>query len=258
MSHMHFDGPNDELWDEHKWEAHLNEVEKKSEQLRKFISSDPKGNTPRWITLLQESLSEDDAYEAYVEEELLLDEAYFPEDEDWDDEDDFDDEDDILFDYDDELSELDEDEDDFDEGEEWKSLSEDYAVSDYGSLDNLLIYNQAKQLAVDILKWAENVPEKYHTPIFQEYVGEALEIGAKLAGGYSFGFETDYIGANIAYTKKALYCANNCLSLLYTLKGKELFTRTSYQGFNSRIFELRNDIGVYVQELRDRFNFRID
>lgn len=254
---MHSDGSNDELWDEHKWEAHLNEVEKKSDQLRKFISSDPKGNIPRWITLLKESLSEDDAFEAYVEEELLLDEAYFPEDEDWDDEDEFDEEDDFLFGLDGDLSDLDEG-DDFDEGEEWKSLSEDFADSDYGSLDNLLIYNQAKDLAVDVLKWAEGVPAKSQTKAFQEYVGDALKIGAKLAGGYSFGFEADYLGANIAYTKKALKSANLCLSLLPSLKGKSFISKKEYQEFHSRFFELRNDIGVYVQELRDRFNNHIN
>ncbi len=253
---MHQDGNSDELWDEHKWEAHLNEVEKKSDQLRKFISSDPKGNIPRWITLLEESLSEDDAFEAYVEEELLLDEAYFPEDEDWDDEDDFDDDEDFLFGYDD-LSDLDEVED-FDSGEEWKSLSEDFADSDYGSLENLIIYNEAKQLAVDVLKWAEEVPPKAQTNIFQEFVGEALKIGAKLAGGYSFGFEAEYLGANIAYTKKALKCANTSLAHLQSFKSKKLIQKAAYTDFHSRFFELRNDIGVYVQELRDRFNYRID
>ena len=86
---MQSDGFDGELWDEHRWEAHLNEVEKKSDQLRKFISSDPKGNIPRWLTLLKESINEDDAFEAYVEEELLLDEAYFPEDEDWEDDEDW-------------------------------------------------------------------------------------------------------------------------------------------------------------------------
>ena len=53
---MQSDGFDGELWDEHRWEAHLNEVEKKSDQLRKFISSDPKGNIPRWLTLLKESI----------------------------------------------------------------------------------------------------------------------------------------------------------------------------------------------------------
>lgn len=257
---MHFDKFDDEFWDEYKWESHLNEVERKSEQLRKFIASDPKGNIPRWITLLNESLSEDDAYEAFIEEELLMDEAYFPEDEDWDDEDEDWDEDDFLFRELDEMEDLTEDEDfdDFDAGEEWKSLSDDFAESDHGSIENLLIYVHAKNLAVDILKWAESVPEKYQDATFQEFVGETLKIGAKIAGGYSFGYEHDYIGANIAYTKKALKIANQCLQILQGLKRKKFFEADIYQNLHSRLFELRNDIGIHVQELRERFRLGLD
>ena len=252
---MDFEGFNNELWDEHKWEAHLDEVEKKSDQLRRFISSDPKGSTPRWITLLQESLSEDDAFEAYVEEELLLDEAYFPEeDDDWADEDDYED-DDFLF---GEFEDLEDEVDDFDAGEEWKTLSEDFADSDYGALENLLIFNRAKELAVDVLRWSENVPTKYHNKSFQEFVGESLKIGAKLAGGYSFGYDVEYLGANIAYTKKALKCSNLALALLQAQKDEPYFSQQDYSSYHAVLFELRNDIGVYVQELRDRFYNRFD
>lgn len=251
---MYSDGFDDELWDEHKWESHLDEVERKSDQLRKFISSDPKGNLPRWLTILKESISEDDAFEAYVEEELLLDEAYFPEEEDWEDEDDYDDED-FLFGEFDEFSSLDEDEFDFEEGEEWKALSDDFAASDNGNIEHLAIYNQAKDLAIDILKWAEQIPVKKQSAQLQECVGEALKIGAKLAGGYSFGFEAEFLGANIAYTKKALNCANVCLAILPQLKKEAYFTAETYQELYNRLFELRNDIGVYIQELRDRFQF---
>lgn len=255
---MNYDGFDNEIWDEYKWESHLDEVEKKSDQLRRFISSDPKGNTPRWITLLKESNSEDDAFEAYVEEELLLDEAYFPEedDEDWDEDNEFDEEDFLFGEYN-EFDEL-EESDDFDTGEEWKALSEDFAVSDYGSLDNLVIFNRSKNLAIDVLKWAESIPLKLQNRIFQEFVGETMKIGAKLAGGYSFGFETDYLGANIAYTKKALKCCNLALILLQAQKTEVYFSKKQYITFHEYFFEIRNDIGVYVQELRDRFYYRKD
>ncbi|MEX0843714.1 MAG: hypothetical protein WD022_00460, partial [Balneolaceae bacterium] len=251
---MHFDGFDDEQWDEFKWEAHLNEVEKKSEQLRKFIASDPKGNTPRWITLLQESQNEDDAFEAYVEEELLMDEAYFPEDEDdWEDEEDdeWDDEDFLFGLSDDGLMDMDEEDefDEFDEGEEWKSLSNDYIYSDYGSLEDLDTYHEAKRLAVDILRWVEKIPSKLQSKDFQDFVDETLKIGAKLAGGHSFGFEQDYIGANIAYSKKALGSANRALELMQSLKKKSLFQKKEYLEFHADLFELRNDIGIYIQEL---------
>jgi len=253
-----FDG---ELWNEFQWEAHLNEVEKKSEQLRKFIESDLKGNVPRWITLLKESLSEDDAFEAYVEEELLMDEAYFPEeDDDWEDEDDFED-DDFLFGFDndlDEFSDIENEEDDFDAGEEWKSLSEDFALSDNGSLDNLSLFRDARFYAVDILKWAESVDPKNQDKLFLEFVGDSLKIAAKLAGGYSFGFEQEFLGGNIAYTKKALGFANKALENLQRIKKSNSFSKKNYGEFHSRLYELRNDIGIYIQELRDRFNTSID
>lgn len=246
-----YDGYDDELWDEFKWESHLDEVERKSEQLRKFISSSHKGNTPRWVTLLDESLDEDDAFEAFVEEELLLDEAYFPEDEDWDDEEDLDyDEDDYLFGR---SEEEDDDYDEYDEGEDWKSLSEEYAQSSHGSLHNLDTFIMAKEYAVHILKWAEKVPPKIQSREFQEFVGEVLTIGAKLAGGYSFGFDAEYLGANIAYSKKALRVANTSLEMLQALKTQPLFRQGEYAQMHATLFELRNDIGVYVQELRDQF-----
>lgn len=262
MDH-HFDGFDDEQWDEFKWETHLNEIEKKSEQLRKFISSDHKGNIPRWITLLKESKDEDDAFEAYIEEELLMDEAYFPEEEDWDDDDEDWDEDDFLFGFSDEDDFMDyeddfDDFDDLDAGDEWKSLSDEYAYSDYGDLESLAVYLDAKDLAVDILRFAEKIHPKKQSKDFQDFVDETLKIGAKIAGGHSFGFEQDFIGANIAYSKKALYCANHALELFSSLRKKNIFTKRQYQEVHARLFELRNDIGIYVQELRDQFRLGLE
>jgi len=255
---MSFDGFDDELyWNEHQWEAHLDELERKSEQLRRFITSDPKGNEPRWITLLRENLDEDEAVEAFIEEELLLDEAYFPEDEDdWEEDDEFD-EDDFLFQDEDPLF-FEDSEDDYEEGEEWKFLSDDFTHSNYGSLENLHTYKAAKKLAVDILKWAESVPREHHNKVYHDFIGEMLKVGAKLAGGFTFGYEQDYLGGNIAYNKKGLYCANNALHLLQMQRSAPYMIPAVYSRLHGRLFELRNDIGIYIQELRDRFNSGIE
>lgn len=247
----------DGIWDEHQWEAHLNEIEKKSEQLRKFIAPDPSGNIPRWVTLLQENRDELDAVDAFIEEELQIEEAYFPdeEDEDWDDE--FDDDlDDFFYDeFEEDDFSFEESYDDFDEGEDWKELSEDYAMSDYGSIDTLDIYNEARELAAYVLQWSEGIHPKYLSPQFNDFVANVLKTGAKLAGGYSFGFELDFLGGNIVYTKKALFCANNSLALLQdSLKKTPFMNREHYAQLHEKLFELRNDIGIYVQELREQFN----
>lgn len=256
MAYMFTGGFNDEVWDEHKWEAHLNEIEKKSDQLRRFIAPDPTGNTPRWITLLRENSDELDAVDAFIEEELQIEEAYFPDDEDEEWEEEIDDElEDFFFDEFEDDFLFDEEEEDFDSGEEWKELSEDYATSEYGSIETLEVYNEVRGLAAHILQWAEKIHPKYRSEEYNDFVGDILRIGAKLAGGYSFGFEQDFLGGNIAYTKKALYCANSALYLLQEhLKGAPFINKEEYILLHERLFDLRNDIGVYVQELREQFN----
>lgn len=252
MSTGRFD---DEIWDEYQWEAHLNEIERKSDQLRKFIASDSPENDPRWMKLLEENTDKEDAVDAFIEEELQIEDAYFPEDDEWDDE--FEDDiDDFLFDDIEEDSFFDDDIDDFDAGEEWKELSQDFTRSDNGSIENLAVYNQARELAVHILQWVEGIHPKLRDKTCSDFVSHVLKVGAKLAGGYSFGFEQDFLGANIAYTKKALYAANDGLRLLEDdLKKVSYINQSQYILLHSRLFELRNDIGIYVQELREQFYY---
>lgn len=241
------------------WEAHLDEIEKKSAQLRKFIAPDPTGNVPRWLMLLQENSDELDAVDAFIEEELQFGEAYFPEEND--ELDDIDDEmDDLFSDYlEDEFLFFEDEEDDFDLGEEWKELSDEFTMSDYGSLESLEIYEYARMLGARILQWAESVHPKYHTNYYNEFIGTVLKIGAKIAGGYSFGFEQEFLGGNIAYTKKALYCANEALILLQShIKEAPFLSKQDYGELHMQLFELRNEIGIHVQELRERFQLGLE
>lgn len=252
-THMFNGDFSDGIWDEHQWEAHLNEIEKKSIHLRKFIAPDHSENYPRWLALLQENADELDAVDAFIEEELQIDEAYFPDEDDEELDDDWDEEMEEFF-----LDEFEEeflfDDDDFDAGEEWKELSEDFAMSDNGSIDTLDVYNDSRSLAAAVLQWAETVNPKTLNPEHNEFIGNVLKIGAKIAGGYSFGFDRDFLGGNIAYTKKALYCANDALTILQQdFKGNSVLPKKKYYFFHEQLFTLRNDIGIYVQELRERF-----
>ena len=246
MSTGRFD---DEIWDEHQWEAHLDEIERKSEQLRKFIGSDTPDNHPRWMKLLEENTDKEEAVDAFIEEELQIEDAYFPDEDEWEDDvDDF-----LIDDFEDEIF-FDDEIDDFDEGEEWKELSQDFARSDNGSIENLMVYNQARELAIHILDWFEGIHPRLRDTTCSDFVSYVLKIGAKLAGGYSFGFEQDFLGANIACTKKALYFANDGLRLLEDeLKKASYINKPKYLLLHGQLFELRNDIGIYVQELREQF-----
>lgn len=249
---MHKGDFNDGIWDEYRWETHLNEIEKKSIHLRQFFTPDHSDHTPRWLTLLKENVDELDAVDAFIEEELEIDEAYFPGEDDEIDNDYWDEEDDFLDEFEDEDFIF--DDDDYDAGEEWKELSKDFAMSENGSIEMLDIYNHSRTLAVFILQWAETINPKDLTAEYNDFVGNVLKIGAKIAGGYSFGFDRDFIGGNIAYTKKALYCANDALTILQRdLKGTRYLPKKRYFYFHEQLFDLSNNIGIYIQELRKRF-----
>ena len=238
-----FNNYDDEIWDEHQWEAHLNEIEKQNTKLRKFIAPDSSGRTPRWLNLVKENNTAFDAVDAFIEEELRFDDSYFA--------DGSEDDDDLFWEeWEDDFFPEDE-EDDFDAGEEWKELSKDFALTNNGSIEMLDTYNQSRKLAATILQWAKTVHPHQSC---NDLVEKTLHIGVKIAGGYSFGFEHEFLGANIAYTKKGLYCANDALTILQRdLKNTNLLTLKKYRQFHGQVFELRNDIGIYVQELRETF-----
>jgi hypothetical protein len=196
----------------------------------------------------------------------MFEDAYFPDDDDdWEDDDD-EEMDDFFM-----SSEDESDLDDLDEGEGWKSdlregelspdetneLSEWLAeafLSDPEELENMKVYDEARELAADMLKLAEIVPKEEQDEKFIQLVSETVNVGAKIAGAFAFGFDLDVIGGNIAYCKRALQSSNNVLSLLQELKHRTFMRFVDYESLHERMFELRNDLGVYVQELREELN----
>ena len=252
---MGFNEFEDEIWDENQWESHINEAEKKSEELRQYLDGTLGKEPPRWMKLMKEYLDKSEAVDSFIEEELMFEEAYFPDDEDdWEFEDE-DDEDDIFASDESTNDDFPDEADMEEEGEGWKMLSEEYILSDYGDIENWETYQEAHELAVYFLKYSEKAPDANRDTQFIEMVTNAMQIGAKLAGGYAFGFDADSIGGNIVYCKKALQFANRSLELLQYQKQKPHMNQFDYTGIHARLFEVRNEIGVHIQELRDRFRY---
>jgi hypothetical protein len=251
-----------DIWDEHRWERHINDAERKSEQLREYLESALGKEPPRWFRLIEES-DTSDAVDQYIEEELMFEEAYFPDDDDdWDDEDD---DDEIFLSLDDEdldESDLDgsDDEDDpgFDEGDEWKAVASENAAEldemDLPDIRKWSVYNRAHDLTLRVYGFAKSHPIANEDPAFVEMGSNLLTLSAKLAGGYSFGVDVDNIGANIVYCRKALQAANRALELMQAQRVRPHLEGFDYTEIHNELFELRNDIGVHIQELRDRFN----
>lgn len=332
---------SDHIWDEYEWESHLNEAQEKSEQLRQYLNRTLGEEGPRWVKLLKDAESEDAALDAFIEEELMFDEAYLPDDDDWYDDDDdltdddffigfdknarksdqnpfgqdedqtdlfsessgrnsllsdrklgygftdddydkdpFGDDDDYPEDYsplqdnidskeDDESISLDnfddlEDDfddddfdDDFDEGDEWKALSDDYSMSDYGSIERLPVFRKAHAFGAAILSRSAQTPmaelSEDAAEALNQFVSDVLMVNAKVVAGYALGFEIDVLGGNIAFCKKGLAAANRALDTLSVLRKLGVFGDIEYGQLHAELYEVRNDLGIYIQDLRAQF-----
>lgn len=251
-----------EFWDEKQWEQHLNEIEEKSEVIKQLISvySD---SLPRWMHFVKEYASEDEAIDAYIDDELMIEEAYFPEDEDDLDEE-FDEVDDFfLSEGGMPFAEDDEEEDELDESEAWKKDArlevkgdeeeEAFLVGYEDEHENLEIFDESRDLAAYLIKRSKTFPETLRNKKYEDLITRTLDVSCKLASGYTFGFEIDVLGATITYCKKSLSIANECLVLLQELKEDGLFHPSEYQELHGRYFSLRNKTGLYLQDLRDLF-----
>ncbi|MFO8029908.1 MAG: hypothetical protein R6U28_08610 [Cyclonatronaceae bacterium] len=268
-----FSSEHNHIWDEYQWESHINEMARRHEHLRELIESGPSKN-PRWLTHIKDFPTKLDAVDAFIEEELMLEESYFP----MDDEDAEEDPEDALFGSGD-SEDWDPDEDgdhagnpgegedalnDDEEEDDLESLFEDIfeeeageeSIYDYASLENIAIYTDARDLAADLLIFNDSKPHYMKHPGFIHLVSETLLISTKLAAAYSMGFDVEVLGANIAYCKKALEKSNQTLARLQGLKEKPL-GQVDYYELHRRFFELRNNIAVHIQETRTFFQSQI-
>jgi hypothetical protein len=277
--------PNDndfeKVWDEHRWEEYLKAFENESARLRQFINATWGESQPAWERLMSEFATKTEVVDAYVEEELMYEESAFP-----DDDDDFGDDDEDEFEDDYFLKNsggrfrfLDnEDEDDEDDEEAFDAMdfladaleeageeaSEDASAGATNSDENandildedpdMVLYNRARAIGAEILAWREQYGETRPPLEVAAFITDSLQIAAKLAASYWFGYDMETLGANIAYTKKALHLNNAALERLRQLYLSGLVSKTTYHDFTEKLQDLRNDLGVNIQEMRDMFH----
>lgn len=247
-----------QVWDEFRWEKHLLQFESENARLRSFIDATWGETSPPWERLMQEFPTKTEVVDAYVEEELMYEESVFPDDDDdfGDDDDDFEDEDIFFSSSEDEDDEDDEDDEGFDVDdaeaaveEAMRSLSQDAADE-----PELMLYNRSRAFAAEVLHWREQLGIARLPGETNQFILDVLQISAKLAAAYWFGWDADVIGANIAYTKKALTVISSAQERLRNMYAAGLISRSTYFEFMEKLHDLRNDTGVAIQELRDLFN----
>jgi len=207
-----------EIWDEHRWEEFFRESDKR---------------TDKYSQLLDKYMDHPDRDRIIFEEmgwTHLLEEIDDEHDE-WMDE--------FII-------------DEVEEGEEWKQLT-GYEPTDFDSFENLPLYQKAFDFTIDAMKMVNEHLADVDDESVNIFARNLAVPSAKIAGGFSFGFEPEGLGGNIANCKRGLKAANQMLDALYEIGDKKLLEREIYLEFYGRAKELRDELAIYIVELRERF-----
>lgn len=241
----------DQIWDETLWEKHINRIEVESTRLRNFITQTWGDTQPSWERLLSEYATKAEAVDAFVEEELQYEEVFFPDDDDFEEDED-DELDDELF-----LADEDEQEPDPDDDESFELMSQSFEDLESGAEliydDDFEVYESARAFSAEVLSWREQLGEVDDQELVNGFVTQCMLISTKLAAAYSYGFEPEFLGANIVYCRKSLELANAALERWKEIGESPLVEKPHYFILAEKLMELRNELGIYIQELREEF-----
>jgi len=207
-----------EIWDEHRWEEFFRESDKRTET---------------YSQLLDKYMDHPDRDRIITEEmgwSHLLDE-HDDRNEEWMD--------DMI-------------PDDFEEGEEWKRLT-GYEPTDFDSVENLPLYKKAFEFTIDAMKMVDEHLADVDEDSVHTFCRTVTIPSAKIAGGFGLGFEIERLGGNIANCKRGLTAANKMLNALHEMGNRELISRNIYLEYHNRAKEVRDELAVYIVELRERF-----
>lgn len=212
------DDEEPEIWDEFQWEEFMRETDKRTE---------------KYSQLFQKYLDHPDRDKIIAKEmgwDHLLDES---EDEGkWD--------------------EFLEDVDFVEEGEEWKQKT-GYDPTEFDSFENLPVYQLAYEYTIDAIRLIDEQFENDNDESIQAFARSVIIPPAKIAGGFGMGFDLESLGGNIANCKRGLNAANRMLTALQKMKEKKILDQETFQDFYSRGKEVRDELGIYIVELRERF-----
>jgi len=140
----------------------------------------------------------------------------------------------------------------FDEGEEWKKET-DFEATDFDSFEHLPVYKDAFEYTIDAMNLMDEELNDFEDESVDAFARSVIIPPAKIAGGFGLGFEIESLGGNIANCKRGLIAANQMLTALQEIREKEFIDENTFQDFYNRGKEVRDQLAIYIVELRERF-----
>ncbi|MEM8486416.1 MAG: four helix bundle protein [Bacteroidota bacterium] len=229
----------DEIWDENEWEAFLRKdddrIERYMKLLNRFLSDHPLPKTEND----QDNQAWRDAFKAYLIQHGLPFEEF----------------------------EAGQFQADNEEQEEHSPIPFDLPTEDlimeedreaFESLQQIPVYQLAYDLTTYVLSWSDGLPGETKDSVLVQFCSSIMQVTANIAKGHGMGYDLEVLGGNIACLKRGIKAANTALDLLREMKGRRYFTPAAYADLYERTYEVRNSVGLHIQDLRDRFNLGID
>jgi hypothetical protein len=138
------------------------------------------------------------------------------------------------------------------EGEEWKQAT-GFESYEFDNLEKLPVYQLACEFSINCINLIEERFENESDESIHSFARSVIIPPSKIAGGFGMGFELESLGGNIANCKRGLRAANKILVALQKMRDKGLIDRETFQEFYERGKEVRDELGIYIVELRERF-----
>lgn len=229
---------NDGVWDENQWEQFLRENDRRMDRymelMDRFMDEYPRPTDPNALDAWKAELRAFIARKGWTRDDIILPFLWL-EDED---------------------EPLNEEEQAW--IEEMNAAVDDEHVEDGLDFQHLPIYQKAYTFAGDVLDWTDHLTGDVKDSTLVQFCNHVMQVPASIAKGHAFGYERDTIGGNIACAKRGLAEANAGLDLLRVMKRAPYMDARTYRRLYEQAFEVRNALGLYIQELRERFELGID
>ena len=217
------------------WEKIIISIDTKRQYIHNiFIKENNKINHWKYILSSKKDIKEQ--LHEHINREIIIEDAFLN----------------TIFKISEEEDDKQDDNDDDEKADFWKYNHEDYILTNYGNIENLTTFRQAFSLAIITIRWTKSNYVNYNVVPTSTYtcINHILCILTHISSGYHFGFDPEFLGANIVHNKIALNICNKALSMLGQAIEKQQIKRTIIQKFYNLLFELRNDIAIYIQRLR--------
>lgn len=211
------DDEEPEIWDEHQWEEFMQESDRRTDQYMYLYNK----------------------YEDHPDREKLIaiEMGWFHTLDHFEDENNF-------------LEDFFPDEDE--EGEEWKRTT-GYDPEEWDSFESFPLYKAAFEYTIDAMDLIDKQLQKTDDESVDAFARSVIIPPAKIAGGFGLGFELESLGGNIANCKRGLIASNRVLSALQEMRDKEIIDKKTFIDYYSRGKEVRDELAIYIVELRVRF-----